>query len=298
MHRILRPFARLAAALLVCLSVPASAEEKASPPLIRPALWKVADKDTTIYLFGTIHALPKGVQWFEGKVATAFDGSQELVTEIVESDAATMQGQVMKRATLPQGQTLRGLLSSEEKAGYEAALTRLGLPAQAFDGFDPWYAAIGLSILPLTRDGFASENGVEAALDARAKARGLTHGALETAEYQLDLFDSLPLDAQKVYLAEVVKDLPTIRDDLAKMVEAWKRGDSDELARLMNAEESDPALLEALLTRRNRAWADWIGERLKKPGTVFMAVGAGHLAGPGSVQDQLKARGITTRRVQ
>jgi uncharacterized protein YbaP (TraB family) len=209
-----------------------------------------------------------------------------------------MQGQVIKRAALPQGQTLRGLLSSEEKARYEAALANLGLPAQAFDAFDPWYAAIGLSILPLTRDGFASENGVEVALDARAKAKGLAHGALETAEYQLDLFDALPLDTQRVYLAEVVKDLPTIRDDLGKMVEAWKRGDPEELARLMNAEESDPQLLEALLTNRNRAWAGWIGERLTRPGTIFLAVGAGHLAGSGSLQEQLRAKGIASERVQ
>ena len=66
----------------------------------------------------------------------------------------------------------------------------------------------------------------------------------------------------------------------------------------MNAEESDAGLTELLLTQRNKAWADWIKARLDKPGTVFMAVGAGHLAGPGSVQDQLSARGLAATRLQ
>ena len=72
----------------------------------------------------------------------------------------------------------------------------------------------------------------------------------------------------------------------------------EELARLMNAQEDDPALVEALLTGRNRKWAEWIGNRLEEPGTVFLAVGAGHLAGEGSVQDQLSANGIAAERLQ
>ena len=82
------------------------------------------------------------------------------------------------------------------------------------------------------------------------------------------------------------------------MVDAWKRGDADSLARLMNEEEDEPELMERLLTNRNKAWADWVKARLDKPGTVFVAVGAGHLAGNGSVQEQLATRGIATTRVQ
>ena len=44
--------------------------------------------------------------------------------------------------------------------------------------------------------------------------------------------------------------------------------------------------------------AEWIGNRLEEPGTVFLAVGAGHLAGEGSVQDQLSANGIAAERLQ
>jgi uncharacterized protein len=53
-----------------------------------------------------------------------------------------------------------------------------------------------------------------------------------------------------------------------------------------------------LLVRRNKAWAQWIRARLDQPGTAFIAVGAGHLGGEGSVQDQLKALGVESARVQ
>jgi uncharacterized protein YbaP (TraB family) len=309
MQRLIRRVAGLVLALLSCLSITASAQT--NPHLVPvpvtlaapvekavPALWKVTDRDTTIYLFGTIHALPAGIEWFGGPVQEAFDRSQELVTEITETDPAQMQRLVVAHAMLPQGQSLRGMLTPELKTSFEQELGTLGLPAQAFDGYEPWYAAIALSTLPLLQSGYDSKNGVEQALDSRARALGHPHSALETAEYQIGLFDSLPLDAQKRYFAEVVDKLPTVTDDLAKIVVAWRHGDAETLARLMNADEDDPALIEMLLTNRNKNWAGWIKQRLARPGTVFIAVGAGHLAGPGSVQEQLAAQGITTQRVQ
>ena len=300
MDSIRRLIARLALTLLVLLlPVSAMAEDKADTgPQVRPALWKVADRDTTIYLFGTVHVLPSGIDWYGGRIGQAFEASGELVTEIAGEDAARMQSIVGKTALLPSGQTLRGMLDAPQRSRYEAALAGLGVSPAMFDRFEFWYAAIGLSTLPLVQDGYSPENGVEKTLETRAQARKLPHSGLETVEYQLGLFDGLPLASQKRYLAEVVDQLPTIKSELREMVDAWKHGDATRLAELMNAEASDPVLIETLLINRNRQWAGWIKRRMAKPGTVFMAVGAGHLAGPGSVQEQLSARGLASTRLQ
>ena len=82
------------------------------------------------------------------------------------------------------------------------------------------------------------------------------------------------------------------------MVAEWLAGDADGLAELMNEGLTDPALADALLYKRNENWAEWINTRLERPGTVFIAVGAGHLAGQKSVQDYLTQRGLTVERVQ
>ncbi len=299
------------AALASALAAPAVAREKTPPPATAsaqaenesakpatPALWKVSDDDTTIYLFGTIHVLPEGVEWFEGTIASAFAEADLLITEIVEPDEAAMQSLVVRKAMLPADQSLRALLPEEDRAAYEAALGQFNIPPVLFDRFEPWYAAVALSTLPLMQEGFNAENGVETRLDARAKQREIPHEGLETPEYQLGLFDGLPMDVQQTYLSEVVDQLPTIKTELKDMVEAWRTGDSAKLAELMNIERSNPVLVKTLLVDRNKAWAAWIHSRLAKPGTVFMAVGAGHLGGPGSVQEQLAARDIGVERLQ
>lgn len=326
MQALIRRIAFLLLALASCLSISAPAQQpQAEAPLAEPALpesalpepppppplpplptgekavpalWVVSDEDTTIYLFGTIHAMPPGIAWLGGPVLEAFDGSQELVTEITEADPLEMQRLVLARALLPEGQSLRGMLTADVRAAYEKQLGALEMPAQVFDGYEPWYAAVALSTIPLSKAGYDSTNGVEQVLDARAKALGRPHSGLETAEYQLTLFDSLPLDTQKRYFAEVVAQLPTVSQQLDAVIAAWRKGDAEELAQLINAEEDDPLMIDVLLTSRNRAWADWIKKRLDQPGAVFVAVGAGHLAGPGSVQEQLARQGVVSKRLQ
>ncbi len=268
-------------------------------PSAGPALWKVADEDTTIYLFGTVHALPKDVDWYKGPIAAALASAQVLVTEIppgAMKDTSVQQA-FMAKAMLPEGQTLRAMLSTEQRATFESALTKLGLPAEAFDKFEPWFAALTLATIPILKAGYSMEAGVENAIEGKAGA-AVKRDALETVAEQLELFDGLPMAAQTTYLVSVAEDMDRVVPSLNAMVAAWAKGDADGLAKIMNEEIDDPALAERLLYARNRDWADWVETRLAEPGTVFVAVGAGHLAGEKSVQDYLGKEGLTVTRVQ
>jgi len=265
---------------------------------LHPALWQVSDEDTTIYLFGTIHVLEPGVTWFDGPVAAAFASADALVTEVAGIDGLEAAQAMLQQALLPPDKTLRGLLGPADRAALEAALARAQIPPAAIDRFKPWYAAVVLSSLPLIRAGYRLDQGVEIQLARRAQSAGKQHQGLETMAYQLALFDSLPQSSQIAYLRQVVDHLDQVTQQIGALVAEWGEGDADGLATAMNSDKSDPALVEALLTRRNQAWAAWIAERLAKPGIVFLAVGAGHLAGPDSLQHVLAERGIASRRVQ
>jgi uncharacterized protein YbaP (TraB family) len=263
-----------------------------------PALWKVADADTTIYMFGTVHILPKDKQWMTPAVQQALTGSQSMVTEILSSEMAdpAMQQAMMSRGMLPAGQTLRSLLNAEQRATYEGALQKLGVPAAAFDQFKPWMAAMTLSILPLMKEGYNPEAGVEKVLETAAGSQ-IKREALETVEFQIGVFDGMPQEAQIAYLVETAEQAENIKPMLDKMVAAWVVGNKDELASLMNEGLSgNEALADRLLYARNRNWAQWIDQRLDQPGTVFVAVGAGHLAGQNSVQNYLLAQNIVAAR--
>lgn len=314
MKRLKTSLAVAASGLALMLAGPATAEQtKTTPEPVaatavpaaevetgKPALWKLADEDTTIYLFGTIHVLPKDKTWLNPVIDNALDSSDELVTEIMMGPdmQAKSQQLIMQTGMLPAGTTVRSLMNDEEKATYEAAMTKLGLPVNAFDAFEPWFGALNLSLLPLMKEGYSPEEGVEKVLEREADA-GLTRGALETIEFQMGIFDSLPQDVQVKYLIETASMIDEVKPMIDKMVGEWLEGDADGLAALMNEGFAEsPELVESLLYERNANWAVWIDDRMDQPGTVFMAVGAGHLAGQKSVQELLEARGFTITRVQ
>ncbi|KQM17482.1 TraB/GumN family protein [Novosphingobium sp. Leaf2] len=291
----------LGAGLLALTTLPAPlaiAQDAPASSAPQPALWKVADKDTTIWLFGTIHVLPQPVDWHTGPVAKAFDSAQELVTEIPIDTTAQAPGAILEKSKRQDGKSLRDTLAPEDRTAYEAALTSIGLPVSAFDGNKAWFAALMLTLIPLKTAGYNTETGIDAQVAVRARTRHMLNRPLETVTYQIGLFDTLPETTQRTYLGEVVKALPDVKGDVDAMVAAWKAGDAEHLAKLLNEDESDAMIAKVLITDRNVAWAKWLKARLAKPGMVFVAVGAGHLAGPGSVQDQLAAAGITVTRVQ
>jgi hypothetical protein len=277
----------------------AAAETAAAPMAAKgPALWKVADEDTTIYLFGTVHILPEGIEWYDTTIATALEGSDMLVTEIPMDPAseAAMGQLAQSKGTLPAGTTLRSLLTPEQTTTYEAALAKIGAPVGAFDPFKPWLAGLTLSILPLMQQGYTPGAGVEKVL--LSKIGDKPQGALETAEFQLGIFDGMDQASQVTFLMEAAEGMDEVAPMLDRMVSEWAQGNPDQLAAVMNEGMTDPAVAEALLYSRNANWAEWIDARLDQPGTVFIAVGAGHLAGAKSVQDYLTEKGITTMRVK
>lgn len=300
----IRHFRKIAAlvgglSLAACATAPTEpAASVAVAALPGPALWKVADEDTTIYLFGTVHALPKDVEWFHGPIAEALGAAQVLVTEVPHGELTTpaTQQAFLARAQLASAGSMRELLTAEQRTAYESAMGKAGLPVAAFDRSEPWFAAMTLSALPLLKGGYTMEAGVESAIEGKAGTK--TRAALETVEGQLRLFDEMPMAVQTAYLASVAEQFDRVVPSMNGMVAAWARGDAESLAKLMNDELDDPAIAERLLYARNRDWAQWVARRLDEPGTVFIAVGAGHLAGANSVQDYLTKAGTAVVRVQ
>ena len=265
-----------------------------------PALWVVKDADTTIYLFGTVHVLKPGLSWFDEAVKDAFDKSDEMMLELVmPEDQAAIAKTMMPLAMDTTGKTIPSRLTADELKAYQAAMVSVGVPANAFDSFEPWFPAMTLSVLPLTKLGYDPEQGAEKLLTKFAKDSSKPVSGLETLEEQLGFFDKLPETQQVAFLNSVVKDMDKLGPMLDKMVVLWAKGDPVGLAVAMNESmAATPELATMLLYDRNQRWADQIKTRMDKPGTVFIAVGAGHLAGDKSVQDYLKTRGLTATRVE
>ena len=285
-----------AAAVALGLSQPALAQAR---PDLDPAMWVVKDADTTIYLFGTVHALDDKGDWFNDEVKTAFDASSELVMEIITpEDPSAVAPLLQKYAIDASGKSLTSKLSSKHQMMLAEKLKGFGMPPAALDRFRPFFAAMTLSVLDMQRLGINPENGAEKALTKAAKERKIAIGEVETMEKQMAMLNALEEKEQVRLLEKTLDESAEVKETLDKMMSAWGKGDADAVAALVNETNTDsPALYKLLIADRNKAWAEWIDTRLDKPGRVFMAVGAGHLAGPDSVQRYLKDKGIASSRV-
>ena len=286
---------------LVLLLAPVSARAP-MPPAAHPALWKLADADTTIYLFGTVHVLPAGYRWRDPAIDRAIASAQSLTLETILDEEP---GRVARALTALGRQDglppLIGRVPLKRRAALAKLMKASGLPATTLDGFKTWAAAIVLTGPALAQIGIAAggDNGVEPQLTSTFRGAGKPVDGLETPEQQLGYFDALPEAAQREFLSETVDDPVRTRKDFADMLRAWSSGNVSAIARAF-AEDAEftPALRELLVRRRNRMWTAALAKRLDKPGIAFVAVGAGHLAGPESLQAMLAAKGLHVVRVQ
>lgn len=266
-----------------------------------PALWEVSDPDTTVYLFGTIHLLPQNYPWRTPKFEAAVQQSNSLVVETL-IDTSNPQQLANEMAAIGFSSGLPPLaqrIAPEKRPLLEAAIAKTAIPRAIFDRMETWAAAFTLLGVQFQTLGVEADHGVEAILRQAFTAAGKPVNQLETNREQLSFFDALPEAAQRELLAGAIENPQAMRAQFDEMLRAWLAGDVQAIADTFNRDlQNSPELKAALLTRRNVNWADWIQRRLAQPGTVLVAVGAGHLAGDVSVQRYLESRGYKVRRLQ
>ena len=276
-----------------------AAEARAPAP--KPALWKVSDQDTTVYLFGTIHLLPQGFAWRSPALEDAARQSQGLVVETIidAANPAELAGTMMKLGLRDGLPPIEERVGSAKRAALAGAIVKSGLSPSALSRMETWAVAFTLLGTQFQSMKLRQEDGVETVLKANFRAAGKPIGQLETNEEQLGFFDALPERAQRSLLESALERPDPARKQLDVMLGAWARGDVEEIARTFNADlGADPAMREQLLKRRNANWTRWIEGRMGQPGSIMVAVGAGHLAGSDSVQTMLRRRGYRVTRVQ
>jgi uncharacterized protein YbaP (TraB family) len=285
----------LAAATGLALAPQAAAAKPA------PALWSVSDADTTVYLFGTIHLLPEKFNWRTARFDAAVNGSQELVVETIVDDKnpAQMMSVLAQLAIRPGLPPLAERVPADKRAALQAAVKKSGIPPAAFDRMETWAAAFMLLGNQFRDLGLKGGEGVEAVLRNAFLSKNKPIGQLETNAEQLGFFDALPENAQRQLLEGAIDSPANTGADFRKMLASWSKGDVAAIAKSFNHDMAgSPELMEALIKRRNANWSRWIKQRMTKPGSVLIAVGAGHLAGTGSVVDLLQRQGLKVRRVQ
>jgi uncharacterized protein len=274
-------------------------------PEPRPALWLLADEDTKIYMLGTIHVLPPGFRWRSAAVDRAVGESAELVVETYEPPGTDLGLDSTPGFFADKPVPLLKRVPRDKRKPLKAAIAASGLPSPFLDRMHSWAAAMTLGIAQMLGEygveDPAEAPGVEDVLEETFRGAGKPISSVEDGNAVFASLAALPEAVQTQLLIDAIEPAgPAPADAPAEAIAAgeleWVAG-HDEAMSLEGEAGFPPALYDVLVRRRNAAWTQWLEARLKKPGTLLFAVGAGHLAGRESVQAMLAGRGLRVKRV-
>lgn len=288
----------LAVAAALSLSAPAFAEEAKGP-----ALWRVSDADSEIYLFGTFHLLPASLAWTTPALDAAMANTPNTMTE-ADTDSAEAQKKlaalVQELGVNPPGVTLSSQLGPERAKQFGLVSERFGVPMAAMEPMKPWLALISLTVGIMQSHGYSGESGAEKLILGKASAEKDKIAHLETAEFQIRALASL---SNEEWLADFERGLAQMADFEGfseRTLEAWRSGDlaSIEEEMIGPMKKAAPGAYKTLIVDRNSNWAGQIEKIMAGSDDYFIAAGAGHFVGEDGVIEMLRDKGYAVERVQ
>jgi uncharacterized protein YbaP (TraB family) len=262
--------------------------------------WKATKGSGVVYLIGSIHVLTPDFYPLNPALEAAFKDSDLLVEEVdmAEMLDPTAQLRILSRGMLPADQSLDKLLSPATLALVRKVTGDLGAAGQPLMRFKPWMLAIALQGLELQKAGYDPELGLDKHFYDQAKSAGKSVQGLETADYQISVFDSMTMAEQDRMLAQTLKELETELASVGKLAAAWKGGDVPTVEGIVQAElKAEPQMYQRLLVDRNKAWLPKIEALFNRSGRALVVVGAAHLVGADGLVAMLKAKGYTVEQL-
>jgi uncharacterized protein YbaP (TraB family) len=298
----MKRFVRSAAAALLAAGSLASAAPSAAQQPARNILYRVeGPSGATVYMLGSIHLLTEDAYPLAQPVEAAYADAERVFFEVNLDSLQASAMQLMPRALLQDGKTLRTEIPAELYAQVQQTATRyaaMGINMATLDRFEPWMVAMLLSQLEWASIGLQAQYGIDVHFEGRAQQDGKGLGALESVEFQLGLMDSFTGDQQVEFLRQTLEDLPRTGELMNGMVQAWRTGDTAAMDSMMNGSMGRyPDVYARMLTDRNAAWVPQIEQLLRGGDDVLVIVGAAHLVGDDSVVAMLRARGYTVEQI-
>jgi uncharacterized protein len=263
-------------------------------------MWEVRQEGSPpTYLVGSLHVLTPDFYPLDPALEQAFKTSKVLVEEVDLDELAnpTTALALVGKAMLTDGRTLDQVISPDLYKQVAARGEKVGVPLIALQRMKPWMAAVSLTAPALKAAGFDPNLGVDKHFFDKAKSAGMERRALETVAYQFDRLDQMPPALQEAMLKSVIADLDTEIANVKTIAQAWSRGETSVIERLLlGAVLDSPELYERLLVERNRNWVGPVERCLKERTGCYVVVGAAHLVGPHSLIALLKEKGYSVEQ--
>lgn len=287
--------------LIINAITPILAQQPAAAKEENSLLWEISGSGLKepSYLFGTIHLIDKKDFVLTEITKASLEKAKRVTFEINMEEMSDMSVlmPLMMKAFMSNGKTLSDLLSAEDYTLVKAHFEKMGLPMMLLERMKPMF----LSSMSPDAMGMEGENSsmmsYELELMKLAQAQKKTVAGLETAEFQMSMFDSIPYEVQAEMLVESVKSADAGNDQLKQLVDLYKQQDINGLHDMLNADSDLSKYDDLLLVNRNKNWIPVMGNMMREQ-TTFFAVGAGHLAGTDGVIQLLRQAGYTVKALK
>jgi uncharacterized protein YbaP (TraB family) len=277
----------------ICLAVPLRAQPATTA---RHTLWKMQGQQNSVYLLGSVHVLKASDYPLAAPIEAAFSNASMVAfeTDIAALEDPAVAMKLMSKSQLPEGETLSKQVSPEIYKMWVKQVTEAGLPPEMFDRFTPGMVAITISMLEVQKLGLDPNAGVDKHFFALARKSGKEIVPLEPVEFQINLLTGFSKEEGEGLLQATLKDMASMKTDLAKLLQAWKTGDAAQLEKLLNeAMKESPAIYKRMLADRNQNWIPKIEELARGKKNAVVIVGAAHLVGKDGVVELLRKKGAT-----
>lgn len=272
----------------------------ASGAAAKNSLWKAISKEGTLYIQGSVHLLKADDYPLDPAIEQAYSNSQAVVFEadMEEMLLPDTQQMIRSKALLKGSKTLENSLSPEVYAELSKVMNDAGLPPEMMQKFKPWFVSLSMMLTKMQSLGFNPAYGLDQYFYGKATKDGKDVVGLETAEFQINLFDSLAEGNQDKYIRRAIAELELLETQLAEIMAAWKNGDAEKLGKLMHESFSEyPGLYERFVVERNKTWAKKLAEMADKKKTHMVVVGAAHLPGKNGLLKLLEKKGFALEQL-
>lgn len=304
-------FLMLGIVLTACTT---TGQAKQSSELSKPILiehperffWEIRGNNGSVYVLGTIHVADKDFYPLEKNVLRAFDKADRLVSEIggaadFEALASELQTVIMKNMNTDPQKSLLNVLSEDELTFlYETVgddtVHQLAL-------FNPWILNTILSQFLMAKVGLDAGAGIDMYLMQRAENKKIE--ALDTVEQQIAALSYGTFDDQLAILKDSIQALRNIdksMKEIHKIRDIYLSNNRKALSALLVelllevpssfSEKKAQAYIDALLTDRNRIWAQKFDSYLREGGNTFVFAGAAHFLGKTSVFEIMRQKNM------
>lgn len=267
----------------------------------RNMLWRVQSGDRSLYILGSVHMLPESAYPLDPVIEKTFNEAEKVVFELNLDSVANMSGamSLLKRGTYQNGRTLEKSISKETFEALKTRLKETGIPLAMVSRFEPWMVAMLLTATDMRGSGYSDAHGIDMYFHGKARETGKEVKGLETLDFQVDLFDNLPEEAQEAFLKQTL-EMSSAGDSgmLDSMVAAWKSGDVERLEKIAATSMTDTSELSRnLLQKRNLNWIPEIEKFIASESKYFVIVGALHLVGESGVIELLRRKGYEVEQL-